>query len=131
VANQIEDVIYSRLQAVSGVTALVGTRCYPIRRPADASLPLVVFERVSEENPPAMVQDPGNVIARFRFACQADSPENARVLAAEVKSAIGYYSSSSTTPVVDGCWPQSSFESFDMEADLFTVIKDFSVAYRE
>lgn len=130
-ANQIEDVIYSRLQATSAVTDLVGTRCYPIRRPADASLPLVVFERVSEVSPPAMVADPGNVIARFRFSCQADSPENARVLAAAVKGSIGYYAASGTTPVVDGCWPQNSFESFDMASDVFTCQKDFSIAYRE
>jgi len=131
VANQIEDVIYSRLQATSGVTDLVSTRCYPIRRPADASLPLVVFERISEICPPAMVSDPGNVISRFRFSCQADTPENARAIAAEVKASIGYYKDSTTTPVVDGCLPESSFEEFDLAADLFAVEKDFSIAYRE
>ena len=68
-ANQIEDVIYSRLQATSAVTDLVSTRVYPIRRPADASLPLIVFDRLSEFCPPAMVSDPGNVISRFRFSC--------------------------------------------------------------
>ena len=130
-ANQIEDVIYSRLQATSGVTDLVSTRCYPIRRPADASLPLVVFERISEICPPAMVSDPGNVISRFRFSCQADTPENARAIAAEVKASIGYYKDSTTTPVVDGCLPESSFEEFDLAADLFAVEKDFSIAYRE
>jgi len=131
VADQIEDVIYSRLQATSGVTDLVSTRCYPIRRPADASLPLVVFERISEVCPPAMVSDPGNVISRFRFSCQADTPENARAIAAEVKASIGYYKDSTTTPVVDGCLPASSFEEFDLAADLFAVEKDFSIAYRE
>ena len=130
-ANQIEDVIYSRLQATSGLTALVSTRCYPIRRPADASLPLVVFERLSEVTPLAMVQDPGNVTARFRFSCQADTPENARAVAAQVKSASGYYADSTTTPVVDGCWPDGSFEDFVMSADLVEVSKDFQVAYRE
>ena len=124
-ANQIEDVIYSRLQATSAVTDLVSTRVYPIRRPADASLPL------SEFCPPAMVSDPGNVISRFRFSCQADSPENARTLAATVKASIGYYADSTTTPVVDGCWPESGFEEFDLAADLFSVEKDFSIAYRE
>ena len=114
-ADQIEDVIYSRLQATSGLTALVSTRCYPIRRPADASLPLVVFERLS----------------RFRFSCQADTPESARAVAAQVKAAIGYYADSTTTPVVDGCWPDGSFEDFVMSADLVEVSKDFQVAYRE
>lgn len=130
-ADQIEDVIYSRLQATSGVTDLVSTRVYPIRRPADASLPLVVYERLSEVTPLAMVQDPGNVTARFRFSCQADTPENARALAAQIKSAIGYYADSTTTPVVDGAWPDGSFEDFEMGADLFEVTKDFQVAYRE
>jgi hypothetical protein len=130
-ANQIEDVIYSRLQATSAVTDLVSTRVYPIRRPADASLPLVVFARTSEFCPPAMVADPGNVIARFRFSCQADTPENARTLAATIKASIGYYADSTTTPVVDGCWPESGTEEFDFGADLFAVEKDFSIAYRE
>lgn len=130
-ADQIEDVIYSRLQAVSGVTDLVSTRCYPIRRPADASLPLIVFQRLSEICPPAMVSDPGNVISRFRFSCQADTPENARAVAAQVKSAIGYYNDTTTTPIVDGCLPESSFEEFDLGADLFAVENDFSIAYRE
>jgi hypothetical protein len=130
-ANQIEDVIYSRLQATSAVTDLVSTRVYPIRRPADASLPLIVFDRVGEFSPTAMVADPGNVIARFRFSCQADTPENARTLAATVKASIGYYSDSTTTPVVDGCWPENGFDEFDFGADLFASEKDFSIAYRE
>ena len=81
--------------------------------------------------PLAMVSDPGNVTARFRFSCQADTPENARAVAAQVKSAIGYYADSSSTPVVDGCWPDGSFEDFVMSADLVEVSKDFQVAYRE
>jgi hypothetical protein len=131
VADQIEDVIYSRLQATSAVTDLVSTRVYPVRRPADASLPLIVFERMSELIPLAMVSDPGNVISRFRFSCQASTPENARTLAAKVKASIGYYADSTTTPVVDGCWPESGFEEFDLAADLFSYEADFSIAYRE
>ena len=130
-ADQIEDVIYARLQATSAVTDLVSTRVYPILRPADASLPLIVFDRIGEFCPPAMVQDPGNVISRFRFSCQATTPENARTLAQKVKAAIGYFSDSTTTPVVDGCWPESSFEEYDFGADLYAVEKDFSIAYRE
>jgi hypothetical protein len=130
-ANQIEDVIYSRLQAVSGVTDLVSTRVYPLRRPADASLPLIVYQRMSEVSPPAMKQDPGIVMCRFRFSCQADTPENARGLAAQVKSAIGYYRDSTTTPVVEGCLPEGSSDEFSFNADLFIVEKDFSISYRE
>jgi len=131
VADQIEDVIYSRLQATSAVTDLVSTRCYPVQRPADASLPLIIFQRISEVCPPAMVSDPGNVISRFRFSCQADTPENARTLAAKVKASIGYYRDSTSTPIVDGCLPEFSTEEFDLAADLFAVEKDFSIAYRE
>ena len=131
VANQIEDVIYSRLQATSAVTDLVSTRCYPIRRPSDASLPLIVYERISEVSPPAMASDPGNVISRFRFSCQATTPENARELAAKVKSTIGYYRDSTSTPVVDGCLPEGSAEEYDFGADLYVVEKDFQIAYRE
>lgn len=130
-ADQIEDVIYSRLQATSAVTDLVSTRCYSVRRPADASLPLVVFERLSEVTPLAMVSDPGNVKSRFRFDCQADTPENARTLGAAVKSAIGYYADATTTPVVDGAWPDGAFEDFIPQADLYTCSKDFQIAYRE
>jgi len=130
-ANQIEDVIYSRLQAVSGVTDLVSTRVYPLRRPADASLPLIVYQRMSEVSPPAMKEDPGIVMCRFRFSCQADTPENARGLAAEVKAAIGYYRDSTTTPVVEGCLPEGSSDEFSFNADLFIVEKDFSISYRE
>ena len=130
-ANQIEDVIYSRIQATSALTDLVSTRVYPIRRPADATLPLIVYERMSEYCPPAMKEDPGNVIARYRFSCQADTPENARNVAAKLKACIGYYMDSTTTPVVDGCLPESSSEEFELGSDLFTVEKDFQIAYRE
>jgi|TARA_R110000744_G_scaffold41630_1_gene94516 hypothetical protein len=130
-ANQIEDVIYSRLQAISGVTNLVSTRVYPVRRPADAALPLIVYEMISEVSPPAMSADPGIVMSRFRFSCQADTPENARAVAAQVKSAIGYYRDATTTPVVDGCLPEGSSVDFVLAADLFSVEKDFSISYRE
>lgn len=130
-ANQIEDVIYSRLQATSAVTDLVSTRVYPIRRPADAPLPLVVYERLSEVPALAMNSDPGNITARFRFSCQADTPENARTLAAKVKSALGYYMDSSSNPVVDGILPDTTSSQYDFGADLFAVEKDFFISYKE
>lgn len=130
-ANQIEDVIYSRLQATSAVTDLVSTRVYPIRRPADASLPLIVYERLSEVPALTMNADPGLITARFRFSCQADTPENARTLAAKLKTAITHYRDTTTTPVVDGILPDTTSAEYDFGADLFTVEKDFFISYKE
>lgn len=46
----IEAAVYSRLSAVAGVTALVGTRIYPVQAPQTATKPYIVFRVVNESH---------------------------------------------------------------------------------
>lgn len=43
----LEQALYNYLTGVAGLTALIGTRVYPVALPQGATLPAVVYQRVS------------------------------------------------------------------------------------
>lgn len=45
-----EQNVYTVLAATAGVAALVGSRIYPVEGPANATLPFLVFQRISTEH---------------------------------------------------------------------------------
>ena len=66
------------------LTALVGDRVYPRRRPSDEALPCVVYTRVSW--PHEYVQDGVTMTTpRYQFSCYATTAEEADAVAAAVQ----------------------------------------------
>jgi len=65
----VQEVLFARMQAVSALTSLVGTRCYygPVAA-KNPTLPYINFFRISESRESAMGADIGIVRARFQFS---------------------------------------------------------------
>ncbi len=53
----LKDAIYSRSQAVAGLTALVGTRFYNVQAPQKTTMPYCTFQIVSSERVHVMGRD--------------------------------------------------------------------------
>lgn len=66
----IEEAIYARITAALG--ALIGTRCYPLVIPQDASLPAVTYQIISSAPQITHSGSAGIVETRVQFTIAAD-----------------------------------------------------------
>ncbi|MGH7536936.1 MAG: tail completion protein gp17 [Gemmatimonadales bacterium] len=69
----IGDVVYARLAAFAGLTALIGgtpPRAYPLRLPQGVVYPAVTYARIGVERPSAMISDVG-LLSPARVQCTA------------------------------------------------------------
>lgn len=78
--------IYQHLATDGNVTALVGSRIYYRQAPADASLPYVVFERVSADFP----RETGykSTVQRWQIRAHAADPSAADSIADALDTAL-------------------------------------------
>ena len=84
----IETGIHSHLTTNAAVSALVSTRVYPYALPQGATLPAVVYSKVSRTRVRSHSGPSGLDTSRFRFHCIASSYLGAHTLAEAVITAL-------------------------------------------
>jgi Protein of unknown function (DUF3168) len=88
---ELEEGLYSFLTGTTAISALVGTRVYPLLIPLDATLPAVAYQRISGPFEAAHDGPTGLVRARMQITCVAAPYAAARgVAAAIVTVLLGY-----------------------------------------
>ena len=136
----LEADIVTRLKAVAGVTALVGSgtsaRIYPVRLPQNVTYPAISYFRVSATRESAMGNDVGNVSARFQIDCWGSTYTSARQVCEAVRAALKRYRGSATVTIQD-TFLLNEIELFEddeegsLDAKLFRVALDFDFKYLE
>lgn len=96
----IEAEIRDRLLGDATVVAAVVARIYYGQMPQAASLPAIVFQRVTEERPSAMVSDIGLVAATFQVDCYATDLDAMADLRAAVRARLQRWSDAAADPAV-------------------------------
>lgn len=87
----IEQAIYARLAAFSGLSALVGTRIYPLFAPERPVSPFVIYQRISAERT-GSIYGPSNIaIPRFQIDAYATTYAGAKAVATQVRLALDNY----------------------------------------
>lgn len=84
----IEQAIYEALTENAGVTALVGTRVYPVIAPQAATLPLIVYTLISGQQEESHSGASGLARPRYQFDCYAETITAAFALGEAVRLAI-------------------------------------------
>lgn len=84
----IESTLYSTLTTNNGVTALLGTRIYPVQAPASATLPYAVYQRVSTEITNTLAGDAGLDWVTIQVTSWSASYDEAISCATAVRSAL-------------------------------------------
>lgn len=74
-----EAAIYGLLSATAAITAIVGTRIYPVQCPEEATYPALRYAVVSIEQPSAMSGDPA--VRGVHVQCDAIAPTHAQATA--------------------------------------------------
>ena len=122
--SRLEERIYSALAADAAVSALAGTRVYPVILPQGATFPAVTFSAVGG-NPNNTLEGQSNLLnTRVQFDSWGQSPATVKSLADAVEAAIAGASGFTALPM-----PQ--IDGFDSEPELFRVIQDFSVFWHK
>lgn len=114
----IATLLYSQLVGTSGVTALVGTRVYPVTLPQTPVLPAISYQRVSntEQNGTSTLRT-----TRYQVDCWAVSYSAVQGLAAAVKTALEEWTSGSSVKMTEVI---NEIDDYEPDSGLYRVSID-------
>ncbi len=126
----IETKIVTRLTGYSAVTAVVGTRIFPVVVRQDTALPCVTYRRLSGERDYSLAGRAGWAGARVSLTAWAQDYATARSLADNLRNALDAYSDGTSdgiqiASVLDGA------DGYDPDVDVFGCSIEVAVAYLE
>jgi len=131
----IEDALVALLRADATVSGLVGSRIYPIVAPAEATLPALVYQRIS--GPRVMTHDGPSGLAhpRFQFRAVARHYSEAKGLVNALRSALDGYHGTTSGVTIDEIAIDNEIDAFypsdDEAADSYEILVDFIVWHHE
>lgn len=120
---QLEPKIFTALTGDTGVSAIVGSRVYPVVIPQKAALPCVTYLRVSGPQEMSLSGHSGLESVRVQVDAWAESYETAKSLASAIQSALLGASTFAVTSASDR-------DLFEDETGVFRVSTDFHVKHR-
>lgn len=89
---EIETAIYNYLSTYSGLVPLVGTRIYPLVRPAGDPSPAITYQLIYGFDDHSLGDDPGTTMSRFQFSCCGTTYSSIVDVASQLKEAFRDYS---------------------------------------
>lgn len=129
----VEAAIYTLLKDAAGVSALAGTRIYPILAPQDSAYPLITYQRISGARWRTFDGPSGKAQPRFQLDVWATSYAGANALAKAVRDALDGYSGTVATVRIGGVALETDQDRIDTSTDpkLFGVTMDFMITHDE
>lgn len=128
---ELEEAVFARLQAVSGVTDLVGTRVHPAPLPQGVGMPAVSYQRVSAVRESAMGSDVGVARVRIEVSSWSTQYSGAKQLATAVRAALQRFRGTSAGVEVLDVFVANDLDLFEEERELHRVLTDFDIWHRE
>jgi Protein of unknown function (DUF3168) len=119
----LEPALYARLAAHAGVSALCGTRIYPLVIPQEETpvYPVLVYQRISADHIASLAGHSGLCNARVQIDCWGRSYADTRELAAVLDNAMTADDEDFSALVL------SDLDDYEPETQLYRVSTDFSV----
>jgi hypothetical protein len=94
------EALTARLEAYAGLTALVGTRIYPLTLPQNATLPALTYQRIPGERVRSVSGATGMMRARFEVHVWDESVSGAQAVGIQVQDALEGWSGVASTVTV-------------------------------
>ena len=86
-----EAFIYGRLTSTAAITAIVGTKVFPVMAPQGTIAPLVIYQRMNVSREPSLTGPTGVPVVTLQLTSWASSYETAKTLAREIRLAVDGY----------------------------------------
>lgn len=125
-----EEAIYKHLSTDSTITAIVGTRIYPVLAPQDASYPCLVYQRLGSEPVHAMANDATLREVTMVFASLAKTYSGVKTLQDVLEDSIKDFSGTlggAGGVTVQRIMLDGISDGYDFEADAFMTIMDYTI----
>lgn len=127
----VEEGLYAYLAAHAGLSALIGTRLYPVTLPQTPTLPAVIYQRVSGPEVYSHQGFSNLVTPRFQFDCRGLTYASAKAVAAQVKAALRGYKGLMGTVSVNGARIENDLDASDPELGHYSVLIDAVIPHTE
>ena len=125
----IESALYAHLVADAGVTALLGTRIYPLDLPQEPTTPCATYHRVSTVPRYVHGADLNFDTVRIQIDCYADSVLGAKTLADAVRDALSAHSGDMQGTDVQAVLLDNEQDFTDPTTELCRVSQDYRITY--
>ena len=121
------DVLYSYLSTHVGLSALVGTRIYPVDALEQGAKPYCVYAVISEIRHYSHGGYSNLSEYRIQISCYGDTNASARAVVAQVIAALEAWPS--VNPNVQKSFFENDFFIYEPETELHHIPVDFMVGY--
>ena len=126
----IDEGIRARLIAHAGLLAIISQRVYNNIAPQGATIPHIVFRRVSAQRDLTHSGPSGVARARFQFDCLGKTPTEAKQIAANLRNALHGYSGTISGQTIMRSEMINEVDGFDVDFGAL-VSADFLISYTE
>lgn len=115
----------------SGVSAIVGTRCYPLAFPANPTFPLLVYRTIAGAYGPMSAPNPSSpyITTRMQWDVWAETYAEAQALSAELVDTFNRYSGTVSSQEIIDTRIDLMFDLFEDDTKLYRVTIDTSVSH--
>jgi hypothetical protein len=121
-----EDAMVARLTAHAGVTALAGTRVYPLVIPQEAPLPAIRYARITTFRPQVMSEETGTAEIMLQLDSYATTYAGAKALGNAVRAALTRWRQAGTYGVdILDCWLESEQDVFEEDRREYRQLQTF------
>lgn len=132
----IETAIRSALINNAAVSALVGTRVYPMFLAQGYTLPAISYQRITGSRPREQSDKTGRVNARFQVDCWADTYSGGRDLAGKVIECLDNHrgtlgTGTAATDDVGTIETITERDDYNETVEVYRVILEFLIPYKE
>ncbi len=127
----IEEALYTHLISHAGLTAIVGNRIYPVLLPQDVTFPAVTYQRISTVREYAQEGPSGLAHPRFQFSCWAETYEEAKAVAEQIRFALSGYKGTINNVRIDAVYIEDDNDIYDPETNIYHVALDATIWHEE
>ena len=128
---EFEAALQQYLITFPGLTAIVGTRVYPLTMPQNTTYPALTYQRVSERTIQSHQGTSNFAYTRYRFMCWAKTFPAARQLASALKGAIIGYRGAMGARWAGSIRHDNELDNYDEQTKTFSVLSDFIIGHNE
>lgn len=126
----IETALYDRLSNYAGLTALVGTRIYPVKAPQNVTDPFVTYFLVTASPIGALAADTDIETPRYQVSGWSLSYDTAKSIGDQIKSALKRYTGTNDGVVIIDSLYLNRVDLHDPETDYHQDALDFEIWHR-
>jgi len=123
-------ILFDRMSGFAGITALVGTRLYPLRLKEDTTYPALVYRVITD---PSVARShhgkPDRKEGRAQIDCYAETGDAAATLGDQVEAAWDGYSSPGNDCTVGYAFVANRSDRYDTSLRVFRDVIDITVEH--